>query len=103
MKLQFIVESPKPLGIDAEVANFFTSGPSKATDISDKENTRLRWMVHKRVLSVMVITYFSQTLDKGTINFASIMGIQQDAHLVGQQVRVSRKCFPNCCVASMLG
>ncbi|KNZ73848.1 hypothetical protein J132_09489 [Termitomyces sp. J132] len=42
-------------------------------------------MIHKRVLVVMVITYFAQTLDKGTINFASIMGIREDAHLVGQQ------------------
>ncbi|KDQ29150.1 hypothetical protein PLEOSDRAFT_1063915 [Pleurotus ostreatus PC15] len=42
-------------------------------------------MVHKRVLTVMVITYFAQTLDKGTINFASIMGIIPDNHLHGQQ------------------
>jgi hypothetical protein len=25
-------------------------------------------------------------LDKGTLSFASIMGIQKDAHLVGQKV-----------------
>ncbi|KAF9469038.1 MFS general substrate transporter [Collybia nuda] len=42
-------------------------------------------MVHRRVLVVMVVTYFAQTLDKGTINFASIMGIREDTHLKGQE------------------
>ncbi|KAL0949647.1 hypothetical protein HGRIS_009691 [Hohenbuehelia grisea] len=73
-------------GIDAEVAQFFgeTSG-AKPTIIDAETNKRLRWMVHKRVLTVMVITYFAQTLDKGTINFASIMGIREDTRLHGQQ------------------
>ncbi|KZV63835.1 MFS general substrate transporter [Peniophora sp. CONT] len=73
-------------GIDAEVANFFAEQTAATrVVIDDKENKRLRWMVHKRVLVVMVVTYFAQTLDKGTINFASIMGIVEDTHLVGQQ------------------
>ncbi|KAJ8481254.1 hypothetical protein ONZ45_g15369 [Pleurotus djamor] len=74
-------------GIDAEVAAFFSeaSATSKHVVIDEATNKRLRWMVHKRVLSVMVITYFAQTLDKGTINFASIMGIIQDTRLHGQQ------------------
>jgi hypothetical protein len=64
--------------------------------IDEATNKRLRWMIHKRVLLVMVsaclylviclwfksfssqvVTYFAQTLDKGTINFASIMGIRE--------------------------
>ncbi|KAG6890890.1 hypothetical protein C0995_000847 [Termitomyces sp. Mi166 len=74
-------------GIDAEVAEFFaqTSPVTETAVIDDATNVRLRWMIHKRVLVVMVMTYFAQTLDKGTINFASIMGIREDAHLVGQQ------------------
>lgn len=39
-------------GIDAEVAEFF--GDGNAIHISESENVRLRWMVHKRVLTVMV-------------------------------------------------
>ncbi|KAG6837956.1 hypothetical protein H0H93_008350 [Arthromyces matolae] len=75
-----------PLGIDAEVAEFFAQAPSdKPIVIDDATNVRLRWMVHKRVLVVMVLTYFAQTLDKGTMNFASIMGIVKDTKLVGQQ------------------
>ncbi|KAI0321867.1 MFS general substrate transporter [Amylostereum chailletii] len=75
-----------PRGIDAEVANFFADQNAfKGVVIDEATNRRLRWMVHRRVLLVMVITYFAQTLDKGTLNFASIMGIIQDTHLVGQQ------------------
>lgn len=33
----------------------------------------------------MLGTYFCQALDKGTLSFSSIMGIQEDTHLVGQQ------------------
>ncbi|KAJ7179842.1 major facilitator superfamily domain-containing protein [Mycena crocata] len=72
-------------GIDAEVAQFFAAQADHPVVIDEATNKRLRWMVHKRVLSVMVITYFAQTLDKGTLNFASIMGIIQDTHLHGQQ------------------
>ncbi|KAJ3790514.1 major facilitator superfamily domain-containing protein [Lentinula aff. detonsa] len=101
--LQHIEETPKDLyslnsqsthrtapgaGIDAEVAEFFaTLAPKshKPIVIDDATNRRLRWMIHKRVLVVMVITYFCQTLDKGTMSFASIMGITTDTHLIGQQ------------------
>ncbi|KAI0788139.1 major facilitator superfamily domain-containing protein [Fomes fomentarius] len=78
--------SQQQAGIDAEVAEFFSkqaaSGP---IEIDEETNRRLRWMVHKRVLVVMVTTYFAQALDKGTINFASIMGIIEDTNLHGQQ------------------
>ncbi|KAF5370127.1 hypothetical protein D9758_001202 [Tetrapyrgos nigripes] len=77
-----------PRGIDSEVAQFFAQNgtdASKPIVIDEATNKRLRTMIHKRVLVVLVVTYFAQTLDKGTINFASIMGIREDTHLVGQQ------------------
>lgn len=79
--------------IDKEVAKY---AGEAAIDISPVENSRLKRMVDKRVLSVMAFTYFLQALDRGTIGFASIMNIIRDTHLVGQQVcssRISRyKC-----------
>ncbi|EED13903.1 2-ketogluconate transporter, putative [Talaromyces stipitatus ATCC 10500] len=62
-------------------------------DLVDKEvvevdkptSRRLRRLIDKRVMVVMTITYLIQTLDKGTMSYASIMGIVSDAHLVGQQ------------------
>ncbi|RDX44014.1 MFS general substrate transporter [Lentinus brumalis] len=78
-------ETRPAAGIDAEVADFFASQSQGPVEIDEETDRRLRWMIHKRVLLVMVVTYFAQTLDKGTINFASIMGIVEDTHLVGQQ------------------
>ncbi|CCO29287.1 putative transporter C417,10 [Rhizoctonia solani AG-1 IB] len=80
-------------GIDAEVANFFAAQEGKNIVIDEATNKRLKRMIDKRVLLVMVVTYFLQTLDKGTINFASIMGIQQDTHLVGQQYSWLTTCL----------
>ena len=58
-------------GIDAEVAEFFADaeaiGKQGVPEIDDATNRRLRWMIHKRVLVVMVMTYFAQTLDKGCV------------------------------------
>jgi hypothetical protein len=56
-----------------------------AVDISPEENNRLRAKIDKRILVVMIFTYFIQALDKGTLSFASIMGIQADAKLKGQE------------------
>ena len=47
---------------------------------------RLFWMITRRVLVIQVITYFCQSLDKGILNYASIMGLKEDTHLVGQEV-----------------
>ncbi|PQE06785.1 allantoate permease protein [Rutstroemia sp. NJR-2017a BBW] len=52
--------------------------------IDDQTSKRLFWTVNKRILACMLGTYFCQSLDKGTLGFASIMGIKKDAHLVGQ-------------------
>ncbi|ETW84549.1 major facilitator superfamily [Heterobasidion irregulare TC 32-1] len=72
---------------DKDVYSFRSASPGTdgVPEIDDATNRRLRWMIHKRVLVVMVVTYFAQTLDKGTINFASIMGIRTDTNLHGQQ------------------
>ncbi|KAH7107946.1 MFS general substrate transporter [Auriculariales sp. MPI-PUGE-AT-0066] len=80
-------------GIDSEVANFFAQEEGERIVIDEAENKRLRTMVHKRVLIVMVVTYFAQTLDKGTLNFASIMGIRKDTNLVGQQYSWLTTCL----------
>jgi len=39
------------------------------------------------VLAIMIATYFLQAIDKGTMSFASIMGIREDTNLTGQDVR----------------
>ena len=68
--------------VDAEVAKYIST---TRIDISAAENSRLRRLIDKRVLAVMVATYFLQAIDKGTMSFASIMGIINDTGLVDQQ------------------
>jgi hypothetical protein len=73
--------------VDKELAKY---ADAVAIEITPDENKRLRKMIDRRVLSIMVFTYFLQALDKGTLSFSSIMGIQKDAHLHGQQVNCKR-------------
>lgn len=68
--------------MDAEVAKYATG---EAIEISPSENKRLRSMIDRRVLVIMVLTYFLQALDKGTLSFTSIMGIRQDLNLLDGQ------------------
>ena len=75
------LEKPAASG-DDETARY----ASAPTEIDEKTNKRLFWMVNRRVLFIMLGTYFCQSLDKGTLNFASIMGIKDDANLKGQEV-----------------
>jgi hypothetical protein len=69
--------------VDPDIAKYATAN---GIEVSAVESKRLKTMIDKRVLTVMVFTYFLQALDKGTMSFASIMNIREDLHLVGQQV-----------------
>lgn len=68
--------------VDHDVLDYMNED---AVLIDEETNKRLRRMIHWRILPCMIGTYFLQALDKGTLSFASIMGIKTDANLVGQQ------------------
>lgn len=69
--------------VDSEVAKYTSE---VLVHISDEENTRLKKLIDRRVLVIMIFTYFMQALDKGTLAFTSIMGIRTDAHVSDVQV-----------------
>ncbi|KAJ4253928.1 hypothetical protein NW762_010326 [Fusarium torreyae] len=71
------------LGQGDELVNQYAIGP--AVEIDATTNKRLFWKINRRILAIQLITYFCQSLDKGTLNFASIMGIKEDANLHGQE------------------
>jgi hypothetical protein len=77
--------------IDKELA-YYVSDVS--FHISPERSTELRRKIDKRVLVIMMATYFLQGLDKGTLASASIMGITRDTGLQQangsptQQVRI---------------
>ncbi|OCF31218.1 hypothetical protein I316_07187 [Kwoniella heveanensis BCC8398] len=52
--------------------------------ITDEENKKMRWKIHKRVLPLMCLAYITQALDKGTLGPASIMGWQESVGAKGQ-------------------
>ncbi|KAJ6111359.1 hypothetical protein N7523_007420 [Penicillium sp. IBT 18751x] len=64
--------------VDKEIQMYASHG---RVEVDEATNKRLKKMIDKRVLVVMICTYFLQALDKGTMSFASIMGIKVDAGL----------------------
>jgi hypothetical protein len=74
--------------IDKEVAKY---ADGAEIHISEEENKRLKKMIDRRVLPIMVITYFLQSLDKGTMSATSIMGIREDIPaLISKEIVSSR-------------
>jgi hypothetical protein len=73
--------------IDKEVAKY-ADATAEAVHISEEENKRLRRLIDRRVLPIMIVTYFLQALDKGTMSFSSIMGIRNDIPILKQNFYV---------------
>ncbi|KAI6855152.1 MFS general substrate transporter [Hortaea werneckii] len=76
--------------IDPEVAKYTTG---EYVEVSEAESKRLRRLIDTRVLPIMIVTYFLQALDKGTMSFTSIMGIREDTNLQGQEYSWLTTCI----------
>lgn len=76
--------------IDKEVQEYALRGQ---VEVDEETSRRLRRLIDKRVLVIMILTYFLQALDKGTLSFSSIMGLREEFGLIGdkggQQVGLS--------------
>lgn len=70
--------------VDKELAKYISEA---RITITSEKNHELRRKIDRRILAVMISTYFLQAIDKGTMSFASIMGIRDDTHLSKQDVR----------------
>ncbi|KAK7203701.1 major facilitator superfamily domain-containing protein [Myxozyma melibiosi] len=75
--------------VDKEVAQYVLD---EAVVIDDETNSYLKRKIDRRILPVMIITYFLQALDKGTLSFASIMGIKEETNLAGQEYQWLTTC-----------
>ena len=74
--------------VDKEIQMYAARG---RVEVDEATNKRLKRLIDRRVLAIMICTYFLQALDKGTMSFASIMGIKTDADLEkGQRVSLFR-------------
>lgn len=74
----------EPKAYNSKIAAYATE---TAVHIDEETDKKLFWTVNKRILACMLGTYFCQSLDKGTLGFASVMNIKQDANLQGQEYR----------------
>lgn len=72
--------------VDDQVQKYAGQG---RVEIDDATSRRLKRLIDRRVLTIMVFTYLVQALDKGTLSFTSIMGLLDDTHLHGTQVRLN--------------
>lgn len=55
------------------------------TEIDPAEAKTVRRKIDLRVLSLLMVTYVLQYLDKNSINLSSVYGLQKSLHLKGQQ------------------
>lgn len=78
----------RPDRVDRELAQYVST---TRIEISPERNAELRRMIDKRVLVIMVTTYFLQAIDKGTLSFASIMGIVKDIGIANPDGSPSNK------------
>ncbi|KAK1533194.1 major facilitator superfamily transporter [Colletotrichum paranaense] len=76
--------------VDNELSKYVGDG---SITVSRERSDQLRKMIDKRVLVIMIGTYFLQAIDKGTMSFASIMGLQEDTHLKGQEFSWLTTCI----------
>lgn len=53
-------------------------------ELDPAEANKVKRKVDLRILSLLIVTYFFQYLDKNSINLASVYGLKTDTHLVGQ-------------------
>lgn len=74
--------------VDKEVAEY--AGGERVV-IDEETDKRLKNMIDRRVLVIMILTYFLQALDKGTISFVSIMNMPEDLNLKDQEVSSRRE------------
>lgn len=85
--------------VDKELAQYVSD---VRIHISPERNAELRKMVDKRVLVVMIATYFLQAIDKGTLSFASIMGLTKDTGMETAEGKVTQHVSISHLTASVL-
>lgn len=60
----------------------YKNGVGIATD--EAEVKKVLRKVDYRIIPILFVTYFLQYLDKNSLNFASVYGLKDGTHLVGQ-------------------
>lgn len=68
---------------------------TKDTELDPLEAKKVLRKVDQRILSLLMVTYVLQYLDKNCVNLASVYGLKKDLHLKGQDYSwLSRISYP---------
>ncbi|KAL3450814.1 major facilitator superfamily domain-containing protein [Aspergillus insuetus] len=78
---------------DAFYAKPPISSQGDMTTILTKETRRVLWKIDLVLLPVLGFCYLLQFLDKQSLNYASLLGILEDIHLVGDQYSWTASIF----------
>lgn len=52
---------------------------------SDETVSRLKWKLDLRLLPLLCLTYALQSIDKTTLSYAAVFGLEDDLHLTGSE------------------
>lgn len=72
------------LSTDSLDDNYELYKSMKGVEVGPLEAKQVMRKVDIRILSLLMVTYFLQYLDKNSINLASVYGLKKDTHLGGQ-------------------
>lgn len=57
---------------------------ARGTEIDPLEAKKVLRKIDRSILSILMVTYILQYLDKNCVNIASVYGLKKDTHLEGQ-------------------
>ena len=63
------------------------------TDVTPEESRRVLWKIDLCLIPILAVCYMFQFLDKMTLNYATILGLQEDLNLVGNQFSWTASIF----------
>jgi hypothetical protein len=83
-KLDETIEITPVISTDSLDDNYELYKSMKGVEVDPLEAKKVLRKVDTRILSLLMVTYFLQYLDKNSINLASVYGLKKDTHLGGQ-------------------
>jgi len=75
--------SPNPSSIHVD-DNYALYKSGRELEVSPAEQARVLRKIDFRIIPILFVTYMLQYLDKNSINFSSVYGLQKGTHLKGQ-------------------
>jgi MFS transporter, ACS family, allantoate permease len=86
----------EPAKLDKESMAAIDTQPAKAMELlregeivedvdSQEANNKLRWKLDLTLLPLLCLTYALQSIDKTTLGYAAVFGLEDDLHLVGTE------------------